>query len=346
MTEPYSLDNESSDGSSSIEGSPRQSPHQAQQQQQQSLLSPRDSSSVGDSSDEEERSLGAWHRQQQQQQEVQHRAGQPTLHHHPKGGGNTADITLDGCVAAAAAGRQQGKPAVIAAAAAAAAAATAAAADGSLPIEVDVKCGEECGEEGELRGATAHFIVSHVMSPDAAGSRRTQQQHHQQHSRRQLQLPQEPSLPSTISMLGAEQSGSLSLPATSPAGTAPDWDSQHSSTSLAAAAAAGAPQPRSVKPRPSLCQRHQQQGLRGPAAGKAAAGAPCGGGRSAAAAAVAAARAGVLDEEGDHWCSNALILAKQQAKELQQQNDALVRVLERERQQHTETRQQVSHPTA
>jgi hypothetical protein len=185
------------------------------------------------------------------------------------------------------------------------------------------------------------------MSPDAAGSRRAQQQQqqHKQHlSRRQLQLPQESSLPSTINMLGAEQSGSLSFPATSPAGTAADWDSQHSSASLAAAAAAGAPQPRSVKPRPSVCQRQQQQqqqGLRGPAAGKGAAGRP-----SAAAAAVAAAGAGVLDAEGDRWCSNALILAKQQAKELQQQNDALVRVLERERQQHKKTRQQVSRAAA
>jgi hypothetical protein len=65
-------------------------------------------------------------------------------------------------------------------------------------------------------------------------------------------------------------------------------------------------------------------------------------GLGGAAAAVAAAGRGVLDAVGgNHWCSNALVLAKQQAQELQQQNDALVRVLERERQQHAKTQQQV-----
>jgi hypothetical protein len=61
----------------------------------------------------------------------------------------------------------------------------------------------------------------------------------------------------------------------------------------------------------------------------------------AAAAAVAAAGRGVLCSEGERWTQNAMILARQQAREMQQQNDALVRVLERERQDHARTRQQV-----
>jgi hypothetical protein len=315
MTEPYSLDDESSGGicqcspmplpqvqpAGQTAGSP-----QRQQQQKQQLLSPADSSSCDDSSDDNH-SGGAprWRRQQQQQQ--QHESHSPVQH--DKYGRNTAaDVTLNGV---APSGRKQGMPAALAAAT------TATAADGSLPVEVDVKY----GEEGQLQGATAHFRMSHVLSPDAAGSRQAQQLGKRQ------QLAREPSLPSTCDLLTAEHSD-VAFQILSPSGTAPH--SQHSSADFLTA---HAPRPRSNKPKPSIAQRHQQGHKVADAAGSVAPG--------GAAAAVASAGSGMLESEGDRWCSNALILAKHQAKELQHQNDALVRVLERERQQHTKTRQQV-----
>jgi hypothetical protein len=103
------------------------------------------------------------------------------------------------------------------------------------------------------------------------------------------------------------------------------------------------PQPRAQRPKPSILQQRQQLSLKPQAASsRPAAGNGDGGSSSSntAAAAVASAGAGVLDEQ--RWASNALVHAKQQAAELQQQNDALVRVLERERQQHANVRQQVS----
>jgi hypothetical protein len=168
------------------------------------------------------------------------------------------------------------------------------------------------------------------LSPDPessfgqnCGPQQQQQQlhkHAQQHHRR-APLLQEGSLQSDSNFINTELSGA-SLLGPSPA---------------AAAAAGGEPQPRSVKPRPSVTQQQQQRRLVGHSSSGEAAPAYDG----AAAAAVAAAGRGVLCSEGERWAQNAIILAKQQAREMQQQNDALVRVLERERQDHTRTRQQV-----
>jgi hypothetical protein len=373
MTGPYTLDDDSSCNNSSGGCSRSTSPTAGagvgskspqHQQHQQQLLTPSDSSSSDTGSSEDEQPSSRKQRQQQQQQH-HHRDISPSAqhhhhHHHKHAVRGPVEPTLSGGISSPSGKphqqqrlHQHGKPAAIAAAAAAAAAATAAAADGSLPIEVDVKC----GEEGELQGATAHFIVSNVPTPGSAaaggmGSSPQQQQQQQQHGRhhnrrqQQQQMGQEqsgkPTKHSTHSMLlsvepsGMSDAGGLGFVSTAGEYSTLEMDIQYSTDSLEYA---GAPQPRSVKPQPSIPQKHQQQyqqqqrqqhglrDMRGP---------------GGAAAAVAAAGRGVLDTvSGDHWCSNALVLAKQQAQELQQQNDALVRVLERERQQHAKTRQQV-----
>jgi len=374
---------------------------QWQQQRQRRLHSPGDSSSnsssecSGYSSDDDDHQdgLSRWH-QQQQQPPRHHGADSPlssqlaqasAAHQHRKHSDThpVVDVTLSGGVAdrgsrqqqhhgkpGAAAGPGPGKPAAIAAAAAAAAATAAAAADGSLPIEVDVKC----GEEGEPLAATAHFIVSapqhsSPLSEKAAGGldsssfqqhsghKKAQHRHHHHHQQQQRltkqqqqqQLSPEPSLPSSCNLLSMEPSG-VSFAAPSVSGTAlgSQLDSQVSSTSLDL----GIPQPRSIKPKPSVTQRQRVGGLKSAATASSAyasktkanggTAAEGGGAVGGAAAAVAAAGQGVLDGDGSRWCNNAVVLAKHEAKELQQQNDALVRVLERERQQHAKTRQQVS----
>lgn len=120
-----------------------------------------------------------------------------------------------------------------------------------------------------------------------------------------------------------------------------------SAQTFSAGSEAAPPQPRALRPQPSVRQQtltHRQRQQKGGGTRAGTAGAALGMDNSSTSTATASDAAGVVLDaaEEQRWASAALRAAKQQAAELQAQNDALVRVLERERQQHAKARQQVS----